>query len=102
MQEATALGLEVTDDPRDSAYAAGERVCVTNVVNGHGLFAEIEPGFTRLPRPCRQGRRIVMRCQILIGSVDAGLIAAGRRHAGSEFIADDGVGTPPSAANALA
>lgn len=41
MQEAAALGLEVTDDPRDASYAAGERICVVNVYklfNGRSVF----------------------------------------------------------------
>lgn len=39
--EAEALGLEVTDDPRDPAYAAGEKICVVNVYklfNGKSVF----------------------------------------------------------------
>lgn len=35
IQEAKALGLEVTDDPRDAGYAAGEKICI---VNAHKLF----------------------------------------------------------------
>jgi replicative superfamily II helicase len=41
MQEAAALGIEVTDDPRDGSYAAGERICVVNVYklfNGRSVF----------------------------------------------------------------
>lgn len=41
MQEATALGIEVTDDPRDAAYAAGEKICIINVYrlfNGKSIF----------------------------------------------------------------
>jgi hypothetical protein len=41
MQEATALGLDITDDPRDASYAAGERICVVNVYklfNGRSVF----------------------------------------------------------------
>lgn len=40
-QEAEALGIEVTDDPRDAAYAAGEKICVVNVYklfNGKSVF----------------------------------------------------------------
>ena len=41
MQEAQALGLEVTDDPRDPDYAAGTKICVVNVYklfNGKSVF----------------------------------------------------------------
>jgi hypothetical protein len=41
MKEAQALGLEVTDDPRDADYAAGEKICVVNVYklfNGKSVF----------------------------------------------------------------
>ncbi|WP_041769185.1 DEAD/DEAH box helicase [Pseudovibrio sp. FO-BEG1] len=41
IKEAEALGLDVTDDPRDGAYAAGERICVVNVYklfNGLSVF----------------------------------------------------------------
>jgi hypothetical protein len=41
MQEAAALGLDITDDPRDASYAAGERICVVNVYklfNGRSVF----------------------------------------------------------------
>lgn len=41
MQEAKALGIEVTDDPRDASYAAGEKICVVNVYklfNGKSVF----------------------------------------------------------------
>lgn len=41
ISEADALGLEVTDDPRDPAYAAGEKICVVNVYklfNGKSVF----------------------------------------------------------------
>ena len=41
MQEAKALGLEVTDNPRDADYAAGEKICVVNVhklFNGKSVF----------------------------------------------------------------
>lgn len=31
MQEAKALGIEVTDDPRDPKYAAGEKICIINI-----------------------------------------------------------------------
>lgn len=39
--EAKALGIEVTDNPRDSSYAAGEKICVINVhklFNGKSVF----------------------------------------------------------------
>jgi len=41
IKEARALGLEVTDDPRDADYAAGEKICVVNVYklfNGKSVF----------------------------------------------------------------
>ena len=41
MNEAAALGIELTDDPRDPSYAAGERICVVNVYklfNGKSVF----------------------------------------------------------------
>ena len=41
MQEASELGLEVTDNPRDADYAAGEKICVVNVYrlfNGKSVF----------------------------------------------------------------
>ncbi|WP_084327666.1 DEAD/DEAH box helicase [Salinarimonas rosea] len=41
IREAEALGLEVTDDPRDADYAAGEKICVINVYklfNGRSVF----------------------------------------------------------------
>ena len=41
MQEAKALGVEVTDNPRDADYAAGEKICVVNVYklfNGKSVF----------------------------------------------------------------
>lgn len=41
IQEAEALGIEVTDDPRDADYAAGEKICVVNVYklfNGKSVF----------------------------------------------------------------
>ena len=41
MQEAKALGTEVTDDPHDPDYAAGEKICVVNVYklfNGKSVF----------------------------------------------------------------
>lgn len=41
IQEAKALGIEVTDDPRDPAYLAGEKICVVNVYrlfNGKSVF----------------------------------------------------------------
>lgn len=41
MNEASALGLDVTDNPRDSGYAAGVKICVTNVYklfNGKSVF----------------------------------------------------------------
>ena len=51
IHEAEALGIEVTPEPRDAAYAAGEKVCVVNVhklFNGRSVFGvgvgEIEIG----------------------------------------------------------
>ena len=41
IQEAKMLGIEVTDDPRDTDYAAGEKICVVNVsrlFNGKSVF----------------------------------------------------------------
>ena len=41
MQEAKVLGIEVTGDPRDADYAAGEKICVVNVYklfNGKSVF----------------------------------------------------------------
>lgn len=41
MQEAESIGIEVTDDPRDADYAAGEKICVVNVYklfNGKSVF----------------------------------------------------------------
>ena len=41
IQEASSLGLEVTDDPRDADYAAGAKICVVNVYrlfNGKSVF----------------------------------------------------------------
>lgn len=41
MQEAAALGLDVTDDPRDPHYTAGEQICIVNVYklfNGKSVF----------------------------------------------------------------
>lgn len=41
IQEAAALGIEVTDDPRDADYAAGEKICLVNVYklfNGKSVF----------------------------------------------------------------
>ena len=41
MQEAGALGIEVTNDPRDTDYAAGEKICVVNIYrlfNGKSVF----------------------------------------------------------------
>ena len=41
IQEATSLGIEVTDDPRDPDYVAGEKICVVNVYklfNGKSVF----------------------------------------------------------------
>lgn len=41
VQEAKALGIEVTDDPRNADYAAGEKICVVNVYrlfNGKSVF----------------------------------------------------------------
>jgi hypothetical protein len=40
-EEADALGLEVTEDPRDPAFAAGQKICVTTVhrlFNGKSIF----------------------------------------------------------------
>lgn len=40
-QEAEALGIEVTDDPRDADYAAGDKICIVNVYklfNGKSVF----------------------------------------------------------------
>ena len=41
MLEAQALGIDVTDDPRDPDYAAGEKICVINIYklfNGKSVF----------------------------------------------------------------
>ena len=41
MNEAEALGIAVTDDPRNSAYLAGESICVVNIYklfNGKSVF----------------------------------------------------------------
>ena len=41
VQEAGELGLDVTDDPRDADYAAGEKMCIVNVhrlFNGRSVF----------------------------------------------------------------
>ncbi|MDN7136021.1 DEAD/DEAH box helicase [Pseudidiomarina terrestris] len=41
MQEAKSLGIEVTDNPRDPDYLAGEKICVINVFklfNGKSVF----------------------------------------------------------------
>lgn len=41
IKEAEALGIEVTDNPRDADYAAGEKICVINVYklfNGKSVF----------------------------------------------------------------
>lgn len=41
LQEALSLGIEVTDDPRDAAYVAGEKICVINIYklfNGKSVF----------------------------------------------------------------
>lgn len=41
LKEAQSLGIEVTDDPRDADYAAGEKICVVNVYklfNGKSVF----------------------------------------------------------------
>ncbi len=41
IQEAAALGIEVTDDRRDPDYVAGEKICVVNVYklfNGRSVF----------------------------------------------------------------
>ena len=41
LREAEALGIEVTEDPRDSSYQSGERICAINVYtlfNGKSVF----------------------------------------------------------------
>lgn len=41
IQEALSLGIEVTDNPRDTGYTAGEKICVVNVYklfNGKSIF----------------------------------------------------------------
>ncbi|WP_292496530.1 DEAD/DEAH box helicase, partial [Methylobacterium sp.] len=41
VEEAKALGIEVTDDPRDAAYASGQKICVINIFklfNGKSVF----------------------------------------------------------------
>lgn len=41
LQEARSIGVEVTDDPRDAGYVAGEKICVINVYklfNGKSVF----------------------------------------------------------------
>src|SRR5262245_50839045 len=41
IQEAEALDIAVTDDPRDADYAAGEKICAVNVYklfNGKSVF----------------------------------------------------------------
>lgn len=41
IQEAAALGIDVTENPRDPDYAAGEKICVVNVYklfNGKSVF----------------------------------------------------------------
>ncbi|MFK4794338.1 DEAD/DEAH box helicase [Sphingobium sp. ZW T5_29] len=41
IKEAEALGIEVTDDPRDADYLAGDKICVINVYklfNGKSVF----------------------------------------------------------------
>lgn len=41
VKEAEALGLEVTEDPRDADYAAGDKICIVNVFklfNGKSVF----------------------------------------------------------------
>jgi DEAD/DEAH box helicase/Helicase C-terminal domain len=41
IQEAESLGIDVTDDPRDPDYAAGDKICVVNVYklfNGKSIF----------------------------------------------------------------
>ena len=46
MQEAGALDIDVTDDPRDAGYSAGERICVVNVYklfNGKSVFGVGSP-----------------------------------------------------------
>ncbi|MFV1463175.1 MULTISPECIES: DEAD/DEAH box helicase family protein [unclassified Phaeobacter] len=47
LQEAKLLGLEVTDDPRDPSYEAGEKICVVNVYklfNGRSVFGAADAG----------------------------------------------------------
>lgn len=49
MDEAAALGIEVTNDPRDPAYASGQKICVINIYklfNGKSVFGV---GAVRLP-----------------------------------------------------
>lgn len=41
IDEAKALGIDVTDDPRDPAYASGQKICVINIYklfNGKSVF----------------------------------------------------------------
>ncbi|MGB8600579.1 MAG: DEAD/DEAH box helicase family protein, partial [Rhizomicrobium sp.] len=48
-EEAVALGLEVVEDPRDAAYSAGQKICITTVhrlFNGKSVFGV---GTVKLP-----------------------------------------------------
>jgi len=41
MKEAKALGIDITDEPRDPSYAAGEKICIINVYrlfSGKSIF----------------------------------------------------------------
>jgi len=41
VEEAKSLGIEVTEDPRDPAYASGQKICVINIYklfNGKSVF----------------------------------------------------------------
>jgi hypothetical protein len=71
MDEAKALGIEVTEDPRDAAYTAGEKICVVNVYklfNGKSVFgvgasndnnaAGVKSRSNHRGRPCN-GRGII-------------------------------------------
>lgn len=49
IEEAKALGIEVTDDPRDPAYASSQKICVINIYklfNGKSVFGV---GSVKLP-----------------------------------------------------
>src|SRR5690606_14919113 len=40
-EEADALGLEIVNDPKDTAYASGQKICVTTIhklFNGKSVF----------------------------------------------------------------